>query len=471
MDSMKDELRKQLSAYEQEHLLNFWDELEKEQRRSLAEEIRHVNFELVERLFRDESAGEDWGTKAQRATPPPAARLDSADNPYSKEQAIKRGHEALSRGEVAVVIVAGGQGTRLGFDHPKGLFQIGPVSGSSLFRILFEKVLATSRRYRVPVPLFLMTSSATHNETAEYLESERYFGLPRDEVHLFCQGQMPAVDLETGKLLLASKYKLALSPDGHGGMLAALAESGRLDELERRSIRHLFYCQVDNPLVPLCDPEFMGYHLLAGSELSTQVVAKQDPLEKVGNVAMVDRRMAIIEYSDLPDSVANKRNTDGSLYLWAGNTGIHAFDVAFLRRMSTSATALPFHRARKKVPYIDPAGELIEPEAPNALKFERFIFDLLPQAERAFVMEVEPAKAFAPVKNAPGEPRDTPETVQKQMIDLHTQWLTAEGATIRPEVPVEISPLFALDGADLLARRQEGRLERELHVTQPRFFC
>jgi UDP-N-acetylglucosamine/UDP-N-acetylgalactosamine diphosphorylase len=468
---MKQELYKKLSAHGQEHLLTFWDEVSDEQRRSLAEEIRRVDFALVERLFRDQTSGEDWATKAERATPPPAARLNGHDNAFSKAEAIERGREALSRGEVAVVIVAGGQGTRLGFDHPKGLFPIGPVSGSSLFRILFEKVLATGRRYGGRVPLWVMTSSATHDETSAYLESHRFFGLPPDDVRLFCQGQMPAVDLETGKLLLASKHELALSPDGHGGMLAALDKSGGLDELNRRAIRHLFYCQVDNPLAPVCDPEFIGYHLLSRSELSTQVVAKQAPLEKVGNVVMVDGRMAIIEYSDLPEPIAHKRNADGSLYLWAGNTGIHVFDVSFLRRMSSSATALPFHLARKKVAYVNSAGELIEPEAPNALKFERFIFDLLPAAERGFVMEIDARRTFAPVKNASGEPRDTPESVQAQMIDLHREWLIAAGAKVQSGAPVEICPLFALDEADVLSRRREGRLEPEMHVTQPRFFC
>ncbi|MEX2141002.1 MAG: UDPGP type 1 family protein [Pirellulales bacterium] len=468
---MKRELHKRLSTYSQEHLIAFWDELADEQRQSIAEAIGRVDFALVERLFRDQSSGEDWATKAERATPPPAARLNSLDNSFSADAAAQRGREALSRGDMAVVIVAGGQGTRLGFDYPKGMFPIGPVSGSTLFRILFEKVLATGRRYGVRVPLFVMTSSATHDETVAYLQSERYFGLPPDEVRLFCQGQMPAVDLETGKLLLASKHELALSPDGHGGMLAALAKSGGLDELERRAIRHLFYCQVDNPLVPLCDPEFIGYHVLSRSELSTQVVAKQAPLEKVGNVAMIDGRMAIIEYSDLPEEVANKRNSDGSLYLWAGNTGIHVFDVTFLRRMSGSATALPFHLARKKVAHVNPAGELIEPEAPNALKFERFIFDLLPAAERGFVMEVDARRAFAPVKNGPGEPRDTPKTVQEQMVNLHTEWLAAAGAKVEPRIAVEISPLFAMDEEDLLSRRREVRLGPELQVTQPRFFC
>jgi UDP-N-acetylglucosamine/UDP-N-acetylgalactosamine diphosphorylase len=282
---------------------------------------------------------------------------------------------------------------------------------------------------------------------------------------------MPAVDLATGKVLLADKHEVALSPDGHGGMLAALANCGGLDEMERRGIRHLFYCQVDNPLVPLCDPEFIGYHVLAESELSTQVIAKQDPLERVGNLAMVDGRMTIIEYSDLPEPVAHKQNADGSLYLWAGNTGIHVFDVQFLRRMSKTASALPFHLARKKVPYIDVAGKLIEPDAPNAMKFERFIFDLLPAAERAFVMEVDARRAFAPVKNAPGDAHDTPESVQAQMIELHKQWLAGAAASVEPGVPIEISPLFAIDESDVARRQREGRLSSELHVTQPQFFC
>jgi UDP-N-acetylglucosamine/UDP-N-acetylgalactosamine diphosphorylase len=468
---MKHELLKLLTPHGQEHLLAFWDELTDEQGRSLAEQIRRLDFALVTRLFREPTSSEDWHDKAERATPPPAARLENRDNPFSRGEAVERGRRALAGSEVGVVIVAGGQGTRLGFDHPKGMFSIGPVSGSTLFRILFEKVLATSRKYGVRVPLLVMTSPATHDETAAYLNEQRYFDVPAEEVRLFCQGQMPAVDLQTGRLLLASNHELALSPDGHGGMLAALVGSGALDELERRGIRHLFYCQVDNPLVPLCDPEFIGYHVLSRSELSTQVVAKQTPLEKVGNVTMVDGRMTIIEYSDLPDSVAHKRNADGSLYLWAGNTAMHVFDVGFLRRMSETASGLPFHRARKKVAHVAANGSLVEPDSPNALKFERFIFDLLPAAERAFVMEVEPRRAFAPVKNASGEATDTPEMVQAQMIALAVEWLTASGVKVEPDIAVEISPLFALDPFDVQKRIRERRLASELHVTQPRFFC
>jgi UDP-N-acetylglucosamine/UDP-N-acetylgalactosamine diphosphorylase len=226
--------------------------------------------------------------------------------------------------------------------------------------------------------------------------------------------------------------------------------------MRRRGLAHLFYFQVDNPLVGMCDPEFLGYHALASSELSTQVVAKQFPDERVGNVVSVDGRLRIIEYSDLPAEAGQRRNPDGSLRLWAGNTAIHAFDLAFLERMAASADALPFHIARKKVPHLDDSGRLIEPAAPNALKFERFIFDLLPAAERAIVVEVDAAERFAPVKNASGAPRDTPESVQAQLVALHRRWLEAAGATVAHDAVVEISPLYALDEAEVRKRLAPG---------------
>ncbi len=448
----------------------FWDELNEAERRQLAAEIREVNFALLKSL-RGGQASEDWTGKAARAVPPPAARLDAKGNPYSKTDAVKRGREALDRGEVAVVIVAGGQGSRLGFDHPKGMFPIGPVSGATLFRILFEKVLAIGRRHGVQPPLFMMTSDATHGETVEYIEANDYFGLSPKEVHFFQQGRMPAVDIKTGRVLMESKSRLALSPDGHGGKLAALKNSGGLAKLHERGIHHLFYCQVDNPLVSLCDAEFLGYHLLSRSQVSTQVVAKQEPLERVGNVVTVDGRMTIIEYSDLPNTIAERQNPDGSLMLWAGNTAIHIFDVAFLTQMADNAEALPFHLARKKVPYVNEQGQSIEPNEPNAIKFERFIFDLLPAAERSFVMEVDPRVCFAPVKNATGEKTDTPESVQRQMIELHTQWLRNAGAKIESGITVEISPVFALDEPGLMEQARLGTLRSDLYVTQPTYFC
>jgi UDP-N-acetylglucosamine/UDP-N-acetylgalactosamine diphosphorylase len=210
----------------------------------------------------------------------------------------------------------------------------------------------------------------------------------------------------------------------------------------------------------------LGYHLLAGSEMTTQVVRKQFPLERVGNVVSIDGHLQIIEYSDLPESAAALTNPDGSLKFWAGSIAVHIFDRAFLDRMQSQAGGLPFHVAKKKVAHLDASCNRIEPDTPNAIKFERFIFDLLPSAARAIVVEIDAARGFAPVKNAPGELQDTPEAVQAAMIALHASWLRSAGATVAPGTPVEISPLYALDAEELA-----GKLAPGLQVTQPAYFA
>jgi UDP-N-acetylglucosamine/UDP-N-acetylgalactosamine diphosphorylase len=222
-------------------------------------------------------------------------------------------------------------------------------------------------------------------------------------------------------------------------------------------------------LVGVCDAEFLGYHLLSGSEMSTQVVAKQTPRDNVGNVVEIDGRVRILEYSDLnplPDEIVLRQEADGSPVFWAGNIAVHVIDVAFLQRMAASSESLPFHVAHKKVPYVDEAGKLVEPEQPNAMKFERFIFDLLPAAERSIVMEVEEAAVFAPLKNAPGAQRDSPERVQAQMMALHRDWLRSAGVRVADDLPLEISPLFALDAEELRAKMNAGR-----EVNAATYFC
>ena len=463
---MKVQLERRLAPFDQQHLLAFWDELTDVERQRLAEQIDRVDFAALAELVKKDHEPVDIAGLAARAEPPPTFRLGAINNRFPNAQARDAAIAALSRGEVGAILVAGGQGTRLGFPHPKGMFPIGPVSRAPLFRIFFEKLQALARRYRRPVPLYLMTSPATHEESIAYLQEQQWFGLSADDIHVFCQAQMPAVEIGTGRLLLEEQGRLALSPDGHGGKLSALAKSGGLADMARRGLRHLLYFQVDNPLAEFCDPEFLGYHILARSEMTSQVVRKSDPLERVGNVVSVDGHLQVIEYSDLPEAVARLTNSDGSLRFWAGSIAVQIFDRAFLERMQASSSALPFHVAKKKVAHVDAAGQRIEPQSPNAIKFERFIFDLLPSAARAIVVEIEDAKGFAPVKNAPGERHDTPEAVQAAMIALHTEWLRLAGATVAPGTPVEISPLFALDAAELA-----GKIAPGLHVTQPTYFC
>ncbi len=450
------ELENQLRPLGQQHLVRFWDELDEEGRRSLARQIAGIDFAHIAETLKNRGLGAELAAVADRAGEPPAIRLGNPTNRFSPGEARRRGEEALAGGKVAVLLVAGGQGTRLGFDHPKGMYPIGPVSGCSIFQIHVEKILATARRYGAPVPFYVMVSPATDRETRKFFAKNDLFGLAENDFRIFCQGTMPAVDDTSGKVLLADRGQIALSPDGHGGTLRALQASGALADMARRGIEQVFYFQVDNPLVDICSSELLGYHLLARSELTSEVVAKKTPKDRVGNVVQVDGRLRVIEYSDLPDEIAERRRDDGSLAIWAGSIAVHVFDLSFLHRMVDKADALPFHIAHKKVAFVDKNGVLQTPTEPNAYKFERFIFDLLPSAENALVVEVDPRLHFAPLKNASGAAEDTPESVREQIVALHTNWLRKAGVAVAAGTPVEISPLLALDAEDLAGKVSPG---------------
>lgn len=452
----RDSLHQMLLPYGQEHVLRFWDELDSVQQSMLRSQLEALDLEQLAMLVANADEKPDFTSLASAAAPPPAVRVDGTGAAWSIEDAFRLGEQTLRGGEVAAVLVAGGQGTRLGFDQPKGMFKIGPVSDRSLFQFFADRLLAVNARYSTRVPLYVMTSEATDAQTREYFESNQWLGLDPNDVRIFKQGTMPAVDAETGKLLLEQKGSLALSPDGHGGTIAALDKSGCLSDAEARGVKHLAYIQVDNPLVALCDPVLIGHHRMAGSEMTTQVVRKRYAKEKVGNVVIVDGRVRIIEYSDLPDAAAEAVREDGSLRLWAGNIAVHVIDLNFVRRMSRSASALPFHRAHKAVPYVDASGNHVQPSEPNATKFERFIFDLLPAAENAFVVEALPSEAFAPVKNADSAATDTPRLARQAISDLHRNWLTQAGARVDEGLLVEINPRFALSASELAQKIPEN---------------
>jgi UDP-N-acetylglucosamine/UDP-N-acetylgalactosamine diphosphorylase len=450
MTTVPDDLRDRLREQGQEHVLAGWDQLEEKQRSDLLAQLAALDLDHLRQLFDNREQGF------------PVPRLDRIEpvpviGPEAATAEVRRvGEEALRRGEVAVLVVAGGQGSRLGFEHPKGLFPVGPVSGKSLFQIHAEKVLARSRRYGSNLPFLVMTSDATDAETRTFFEEQHHFGLPPEEVFFFRQGTMPALDLETGKLLLEAPGRLFTSPNGHGGTLTALADSGLLEQMKQRGIRQIFYFQVDNPLVKVTDPIFLGHHLQADAEASSKIIPKEGPKDKLGNLVQIDGRCTIIEYSDLPDDVAQETDEHGQLRLRAGSPAIHLFSVEFLDRMTAGRGRMPFHIARKKVPHIDASGQRVEPEKENALKFEMFIFDVLPLAERWTVVETSRREEFEPLKNATGS--DSPESVQQALTRLAGDWLARAGATFpryandEPLFPLEINPLFALDAEELAAR-------------------
>lgn len=448
MHDVPREVAQRLRTHGQEHLLTGWEGLSPGERIALVEELAKLDFAELDALYKRKDEPHAVLPSRDRIAPLP---VEPADAP---PEARAAGEEALRTGKVAALLVAGGQGSRLGFEKPKGMYPVGPVSRASLFQVHAEKVLALSRRYGRPVPLLVMTSPATHADTEAFFHQHRFFGLPPTEVSFFQQGTVPALDVATGKLLLERPGRLFLSPNGHGGTLTALADSGLLGELADRGVEHVFYFQVDNPLVTVCDPGFVGRHMLAKSEVSSKVVFKEKPEEKVGVLAVVDGRCGIIEYSDLPQAMAAERGPSGELAFRAGNPAIHVFSVEFLRRVTARGGGLNFHLARKKVPYYDPAtGGTVTPAAENALKFERFVFDALPLADRWLAVETRREDEFAPLKNATGA--DSPETVFRLMTGLHARWLAAAGVTANGH-PIEVSPLFALDADECRGKIPPG---------------
>ncbi len=463
-DDLKIELEAILAPFDQTHLLQFWNELTAAERLLLAAQIREIDFELVRSLHSSNQCGIDWGDLAARAEAPPAITLSDCADRSSYQAAIEIGSEALSAGNVAMILVAGGQGSRLGFEHPKGLFPIGPISNRTLYQMHIDHILARAEQFRTTIPLYVMSSPPTHDETTRFLADHQNFGLAMQDLKIFCQGTMPAIDRQ-GQLLLEHKHQIFVSPDGHGGMLAALANSGCLADLQRRGVQHVFYGQVDNPLIQICHPALIGFHIQQQSEMTSQVVRKTDPLQKVGNVVCVDGHVRIIEYSDLPEQQARLRTADGSLKLWAGSIAVHVFDTDFLVRSHQRSETLPFHRANKCVPCLDRNGNPVRPSQPNAIKFEKFIFDLLPAAKNSIVSEVDPADGFCAVKNSAPAQAETPQHVRQAIIDLHTRWLNQAGVTVAPNIPVEINPRFAVD-AEQLATRMIGATT----IEQPTYF-
>lgn len=441
-----DDLRARLRAIGQEQVLRFWNDLDEGGRASLTAQLEALDLEALPGQI---AAVLDSSAHAP-ASLEPCDVIEVAEDDASRERdeaARAAGAELLSQGKVAAFLVAGGQGTRLGYDGPKGRFPIGPLTGRSLFAYHAHRVLASSRRYGADLPYYVMTSELNHESSVAAFDEAQSFGLDPAQVRLFRQGMLPAVDL-SGKILLADKHRLALSPDGHGGSFAALLRSGALDEMERRGIEQIFYFQVDNPLAPVFDPVFLGHHLLAGAEMSTKVVSKSDPGEKVGVLGHIDGKLGVIEYSDLPQDLAARTDERGKLVFRAGNIAIHALSVGFARRVASGDLALPVHRALKKVPHLDDHGDLVTPSEPNAIKMETFVFDALPLASASVTQEVRREDEFAPVKNAEGA--DSPEVTARMLVDQGKRWMKAAGLAL-PEGPVEVGPLFALDQAEFLA--------------------
>ncbi len=443
-------LRKTYEEAGQGQVFRYWDSLDEAGRERLTSQLEAVDLDEIRSLVRKlVGEGGEAAPDFSALEPAPYVPLPGkGGDPAVWQEARRTGEEALRSGRVAAFTVAGGQGTRLGYDGPKGTFPVTPVREATLFQVFAEKIRCASETYGVPIPWFIMTSQLNHEETVSFFRSHEFFGLGESNVFFFSQGMMPAVDFE-GNLLLAEPGSLALSPDGHGGSLRALVRSGATAVMKERGIDVISYFQVDNPLVRCIDPTFVGFHLREESEMSSKMLPKAYPGEKVGVFCEEGDTLSVVEYSDLPEDMANQTDADGGLRFKAGSIAIHILSRDFVDRMGGGEGALPMHRANKKIGVVGEDGVTRKPDEPNGVKFEMFVFDALPMAKNPVVIETEREEDFSPVKNAEG--LDSPSTCRRDLLRQYTRWLGDVGVSVPcsvdgdPEIVFEISPLRGFD--------------------------
>ncbi len=449
----REELKRRAEDAGQEHLFALVDTLDEPAAARFFEELASLDWDLIGRLKKQMSHG--GGSGAMDLAPAPSVKKGSAED----GAAHARGEELLKKGAVAAFIVAGGQGSRLGFDGPKGMYPASPVRKQTLFQLFGAKIGALNDRYGIKMPWYVMTSRSNHEATLSYFQEQDWFGLGEDNVKLFSQDMLPAMDQE-GRLLLESPGRLFLSPNGHGGSLLALKTSGALEEMASKGVEQIFYFQVDNPLAVMADPIFLGHHDLQEAQMSTKVVAKRDAAEKVGVVGLIGGKYGVIEYSDLSDDELNAKDDDGQLKFIDGNIAVHMLRRDFVESLTAQGFDLPYHVAKKNIPDIDPASG--ESRQTPGVKFETFVFDALTHCDKSVVLQVDRDFEFAPIKNAEGS--DSPKTSTDAQSKMYATWLKACGQEVPcdsegcPTCRIEIHPQFA-DSLEALKKKNLGDLD------------
>lgn len=441
----------------QGQVFQFFDQLDDQGKENLLAQAETIDLDELSTLVQEHVLGVAHASlNLDGLEPAPYIALPNNEASATEwTRAFQAGAAAIQAGRVAAFTVAGGQGTRLGYDGPKGTYPVTPLTGKTLFQVFAEKIRRSGERFGVTIPWYILTSEINNDATLAAFEENNYFGLPQESVHFIVQGLVPAVDTE-GKILLSDPHTVAMTPDGHGGALRALVRSGAVATMQADGIDIVSYFQVDNPIVQCVDPAFVGFHVLGQSELSSKMVPKAYPLEKVGHFCTQDGVTKVIEYSDMPAAMQEETEADGSLRFKAGSVAIHIFDRDFIARVGGDAAEakLPFHRANKKIPYVDANGARVEPDEPNGVKFEMFVFDALPLAKNPVIIEAARGDDFSPVKNAEGV--DSPQTCKEDQLRLFARWLKAAGVAVEtdesglPHITFEISHRFAADEKDFV---------------------
>ncbi len=438
-----------LTAAGQEHVLAFWHQLSEAEQSALLAQIATLDFAEINRM-QGILASAATADSAAADFEPAAVEVLEGDERTSY---FGQGEAELRAGHVAALLVAGGQGSRLGFDGPKGSYPIGPITDQSLFYFHARKILAMDRIYQTRIPFYIMTSETNDAATRAHFAENGYFGLPQEDVFFFVQGMWPALTPD-GKIILDTPGHIFMSPDGHGGTIAALQASGALADMAKRGITSVFFFQVDNPMVNIAAPAFIGLHTAKGADMSLKVCPKRDPREGMGIVVKRAGQFAMVEYSELTPEQMDRRLPDGKLWLNYGSPAIHLFSYDFLKR--EAAIDMPLHLAHKKIATVAPDGSIVKADAPNGYKFEKFIFDVLPDAKTLINQEFDRFDEFSPVKNAEGS--DSPATTKADLQRKWAKWFAAAGQPLpcdetgKPTIAVEIDPCYAWNAETFIAR-------------------
>ena len=455
MNQLSD-LNGQLTNCGQSHLVDYLSMVTPETaRNSILSQLNKIDFDDLAIMI--DKYVHHYCTAPSPSSVKPA-QYYSLEGPWDRSDYQTKGEELIRGSKVACFTVAGGQGSRLGYEGPKGCYPTSCISQKPLFQIFAEGILKSQQKYAAVIPWYIMTSPLNHLATKEFFAEHAYFGLDEEHVMFFEQGVMPSLDAKTGEILMADPMHLATNPDGHGGAFKALSVSGALADMKSRGIEHMSYFQVDNPLTMVIDPVFLGLHAFtadSSGEFSSKMVAKSSWDEKVGVFCDVDGSTEIIEYSDMADELAQQTDDDGQLSFNAGSIAIHAIGVEFIDKITSNpAYALPFHRAMKKVSHFDLAtGRTTNPDENNAVKLEKFVFDGIPLASSSIVVETDRIEEFAPVKNATGN--DSIESSKLLQSERAAKWLEAAGVNVARkadgtvDATIEISGLTAVCSDDL----------------------
>jgi len=386
---MKFKISEMLNMLHQEHIVSHLKSLSAEEQLEMVRHIESLDFSVLSEGNKEEKRG--------KFSPLFATTLSDISKNYERYTEV--GLKAIREGKVGAVLLAGGQGSRLGFEHPKGMFRIGIEKELYIFECLINNLLDVVRKADAWIPLFIMTSTENYKETRVFFEQHNYFGYSSDNVFFFVQEQLPTLDTN-GKLMLAGKGKVRTAPNGNGGWYASMAKTGMLRIVQNAHIEWLNVFAVDNVLQRIADPCFIGAVIESGKVSGAKVVAKADPEERVGVLCLEDGRPSIVEYYEMTDEMINRREPDGTLSYNYGVILNYLFRVDKLNQ--TLSVKLPLHRAFKKIPYMTVSGEMVIPEEPNAYKFETLALDMVKLQDDCLAYEVDRSKEFAPVKNKTG---------------------------------------------------------------------